>query len=743
MRLKVFSTGSFSLSEYSKLEVYIGSEQPVVVPLPANVSDFMDSVPANTDLITISGIAAPRFTPRASLKDKSVKRSVNYFPQPPDLSGNKVFYRLVDYVGNSTNWIQDGTIPSPPPAENLYWSNAAITATTGGSTVGLQGETLKAYQNLSATVEYKAQAASPAPAGGYAANTVINFSGTAITSNYSIFYVLANDSGNESNFINGGMVPAAPIEAAAALKLKNNGLNYQAVNLLQSSITLSNTLKIVVRTSVDSQTVDMLIGKASESTIGQDQYIESYAEGKNATSLKTDAINGGTLKFAYINSSGNESSYASDGASPGISDYVPARPESNNILFSNTTNTIKITNSNTGSENDIINVFEYVESTYFKRGYTGGAAVNGFAVNGVYALSGSAPIVDDGNMIAFSLESSYHNESVLRDSAAGPLAPVNTESLRAVYDGQKIYKIKNINESTDFIIPDGKKLNVYINSVYRGSRTASGADVKIDRQGGYSDFAVTPEFNGGNLTFTFVDVATGHESSSVPSTPTMVPPAISYQATIIPANYNGSNNGINFINDSLAQSVVNASAPGPTQQLAVAFTTTASSGNAIFEIINPNDSNKTALLEYPIISSGDQTGQFTLKTGALDTKLKDALGADGGVSFLTTNLWIINAVGNESYSTSASGSIRYDITAPMVSSIIANLSTDGIFTYNVTDKLTITFNENIVASGFALTDIKFPVVNDSFGAGATLGITSNKISVEALGSGTNGIIKVA
>ncbi|HOT76122.1 MAG TPA: hypothetical protein PK467_10065, partial [Candidatus Wallbacteria bacterium] len=133
MRLKVFSTGGFSLSEFSKLEVYIGTEAPVVAPVvapvPANVSDYMYSVPANTDLITLSvGVPSPEFMPQPS--KRSAVRGVNYFPQPPDLAGKKVFYRLVDEMGNSTNWQQDGVIPSPPPAENLYWSNAALTATT-------------------------------------------------------------------------------------------------------------------------------------------------------------------------------------------------------------------------------------------------------------------------------------------------------------------------------------------------------------------------------------------------------------------------------------------------------------------------------------------------------------------------------------------------------------------------------------------------------------------------------------
>ncbi len=332
MRLKVFSTGGFSLSEFSKLEVYIGTEAPVVAPVvapvPANVSDYMYSVPANTDLITLSvGVPSPEFMPQPS--KRSAVRGVNYFPQPPDLAGKKVFYRLVDEMGNSSSWQQDGVIPSPPPAENLYWSNAALTATTGGSAVGLQGETLKAYQNLSATVEYKAQAASPAPAGGYPANTAIVFSGAAITANYSIFYVLANDSGNESNFANGGMVPAPP----------DPQMDGKLSELATAYDTTSGIYKIKhtgsIEYTISSTYTSVYINQIKSGTISA-----SIAPGGYSSTPITPRSDGGALQFTYLNTTTNNES----ALSPVIS-IVPKAPVLTAAGLKNSTGQIIGTNS--------------------------------------------------------------------------------------------------------------------------------------------------------------------------------------------------------------------------------------------------------------------------------------------------------------------------------------------------------------------------------------------------------------
>ncbi len=339
--LSVNSSANIIFSENSYFQVYTGSTPPGANTTPLKV----------TESSTYGIISGTPILEYLSLQQ----------------AGNTVYYRLSDRAGNSNEWQADGVIPEAPPAETLTWSNAALKAFNASltDTIGAEGDILKVYENMSVITNYCASASSAAPAGGYPADSAIQCSGSLITNNYSVYYTLVNQSGNESDYTVGGMVPGPPDKALVASKLKlryndtfsNNG-NYEIYNNDNANISLTASLRIIIDDGVDKIVIGRTNGGitiASGSYAGAEGY--NNFESLNANGLKTSMTAGGILKFSYVNDdNGNESSYISDNTTPGFTDYVPPRPDYNNFRPAGVN--LKILNSSTGTSKDKVRLYE-------------------------------------------------------------------------------------------------------------------------------------------------------------------------------------------------------------------------------------------------------------------------------------------------------------------------------------------------------------------------------------------------
>jgi hypothetical protein len=462
----------------------------------------------------------------------------------------------------------------------------------------------------------------------------------------------------------------------------------------------------------------------------------AYSSAANTLVANPDGT-GGELGFT-VSANGNESTKYNAGA-------VPDRPDIGNITWHNAASAFKVLSA-LGTSEEKLSLYQKDGSSYLSKGSS--SIVGPYNPGIEYTISGTPPLIIGGKEAAYTMLNAVSgHESMVSGSAVVPAAPQFAEDLRVSYDGAGSYLVKNISTSQDFFIPAGQIFNVYIGGI-NTARPASGSIIPISANDGFGDFEVTQNSGGGALKFTLTDDASGNESDAI--APTTVPPFISYQAAVVPANQNGSGNSQNYINDNLALAVLNpVAAPSPTEQLQIAFNTTATGGTVMLELINPNDAGKAAYLSGTILGPpGNQNAELTLTTGTPGvTTLKDALGADVGVSFLASTLWIENASGNASTRASGSGLFKYDTTAPFPSMITATLAVDGVFNHNGTDKLEIFFAENInftTAPGSA--DIWFPVSGDGFGgAGSSFGTTATTITVTAPdeGGSNSGVIKKA
>ncbi len=389
---KVSTTGVINFSENSYFQVYIGSTPPDGTTSPNGASVSYMSSAVSLDILV--SLAATPLSP-----------------------GDTVYYRLADIVGNKSQWQADGVIPEAPPTEILTWSNASMSA-FNTSVIGSTGDKLKIYENMSATTNYRATASSAAPAGGYPANSIIQCSGDLITANYFVYYTLVNQYGNESNYTSGGMVPGPPDTASVVSKLKlryntggNNG-NYEIYNNDNAPVNLNASLKV----TIDDGTNKIVIGRTSVSTIATASYPGAAGydtpESLNGNGLKTTAVNGGTLKFSYIDgSTGNESSYASDSTTPGATDYVPPRPDYNNFLLTDP-DTLKIITSGTGTSKDIVQLYEKTSGGVYS--FLANTVSGPFVVGTDYTLSSSFFIASDGSA-SYSFKGISGNESVISD----------------------------------------------------------------------------------------------------------------------------------------------------------------------------------------------------------------------------------------------------------------------------------------------------------------------------------------
>jgi len=710
-----------------------------------------------------------------------------------------------------------------PNNSKITWSNTGLYGQISTTEqIGSGASIIKVYEKYNGAYTQKG---SVTGANGFIKGiTGADGGGLKITDDREAAYVYVNSYGNESPYIDDGIVPAAPSAAVANnLRLTYNAANYEVKNT-GAAVNLTNKLRVYVGSQ--------LIGATTSSSIGTSGFpsASSYVESDSSPVALSDALSlsGGSLQFTYTTPNGNESDFYNSAAS------VPTAPLLTNIYsacvkydttagityklsananvilaagtrayigpytiipsavaetinsgsFSTANSitanpdgsggTLGFTTFANGNESARTNVIgpvpdrpdeskikwlnglsqfaimsgQQVSTTseklklYQKDGTTYSpialANTEGPYTPGTnYSLGATPPLILAEKEAAFTAVSSISQcESSISAGGIVPAPPAFSQNLRTTYDTGMNYKLTNNSSTDDFVIPDGSKLNVYIDGILVGQRTASGANVIIPTLNGLSDFNLDLNYvlGGGNLTFTMSSASSNNESENTPVAPTMVPPKILFQASKIAPNDNSSGNVINYINQFLAMSVTQSPATDM-QRLAVMIDTgTLNNGTAVLKLVNAGNS---ALLNYGITGPNSQTGEFTLTPGS--PQLETALG-NTNLTFLTSYLWATDASSGNASWYSLDGTIGYDVIQPQITTITAApLAVDGAFAHDGNDKITINFSENINGTGVVETDFMLPVFGDTLGAGGISVSTTFKIEITATG-GSPGVI---
>lgn len=139
-----------------------------------------------------------------------------------------VYYRLVDDSTNKSTWVADGTIPAPPAAANLTWSDETSKFTVANVTIGDAASILRIYRRdenpATPTYTYLGRAVTDDTntdkKGAYAIGVhwAKQDGGWAVKvyndPKHFVAYTLFNDNGNESGYANdANAAPTAPSAA--------------------------------------------------------------------------------------------------------------------------------------------------------------------------------------------------------------------------------------------------------------------------------------------------------------------------------------------------------------------------------------------------------------------------------------------------------------------------------------------------------------------------------------------------
>ncbi len=233
-----------------------------------------------------------------------------------------------------------------------------------------------------------------------------------ISENQIVAYAYVNSAGNESPFIDDGIVPAPPSAAVASnLRLGYNGINYEVKNTGASAVNITSDLGVYAGT-----TFIGAIDYTKSSSIGASAFpnANSYIMTDSANSLNDPAISvAEDLKFIYIKD-GNESDYYNASA------QVPPAPSDIsliNVQYENPGMNYKLY-AYDGSVTIDAGTNAYIGSNiaYF---WNAGEIIDGYSANSITANP-------DGGVLAFTTLANG-NESYKSTIGDVPAKPDNTK----------------------------------------------------------------------------------------------------------------------------------------------------------------------------------------------------------------------------------------------------------------------------------------------------------------------------
>lgn len=233
-------------------------------------------------------------------------------------AGYGIYYRFKDCAGNISEWKSISNIPAPPDASKITYSTARNKVKFSAA-FGMTDDVLNIYSQAGdGTNMYYGWVL--APAGGFQNELFVldvDLASIEMMEGRKIMYSQVDSFHNESALANHTVsgvgtvfVPTVSMnDFIADLRIAYNGDNYQLYNCSSSVVILPYDLRISLSQAND--IVDdtaLVIGRIPKGTnLPASGFLTSgYTEGASATSLNT-SLQGGTIKFTYVDGYGNES----------------------------------------------------------------------------------------------------------------------------------------------------------------------------------------------------------------------------------------------------------------------------------------------------------------------------------------------------------------------------------------------------------------------------------------------------
>jgi hypothetical protein len=338
---------------------------------------------------------------------------------------NYVAYTITDENGNISAFVNDGQVPDAPAGGNIKWSDAK-SEFKPESQIGSEDTLLRVYRkNAANDYSLRGRAVNSInqdKKGDYKQSTTVrSYQDNSAIKIYNadgdkVNYTLINNSGNESDYADGDLVPNKPdvtklaySKAAKKTTVLAGVVNVDEINCILECYQSENESGSSGIVAKGMKTANF---KTYTGVLQEDQNID----------------NDKFILYTFMNSAGNTSAYASDGKVP----VAPTQDAVTASTFSNASGdiNIKATAFTTLTTNTRINVYEDNDGTYdtvnsIKKNRTALANNSGINVTKAATDDGlwSGTVINAAH-VGYTIETADGNESnVIFDANTIPAAP--------------------------------------------------------------------------------------------------------------------------------------------------------------------------------------------------------------------------------------------------------------------------------------------------------------------------------
>jgi len=324
-------TAAINCGEKAKLEIYFGSDP--IENTPATV--FKAAAVEHAIGALITGVA------------------------PQD--SKSIHYRLVDESDNKSTWVADGYVPEPPTAANLTWSDETSKFSVSNQAVANTDTILRIYRQNSSAYTYLGRAVNDGlntdKKGAYNAGTQHdakkadgNSVKVYIVPDDHVAYTLYHDAaGNESGYaVDSNVAPAAPNASALFVNAHEKTINCSASLNGSTNSSLRLCVKITRDLTTETWKATNLFANNSAITF---TFPGDFTQGTNVLTDFPKA--GDAVEFALESSTGQTSSFVSDGT-------IPAAPLSSaKFTYNAGTNQVNYQSDINGGDNTAYKLYVY------------------------------------------------------------------------------------------------------------------------------------------------------------------------------------------------------------------------------------------------------------------------------------------------------------------------------------------------------------------------------------------------
>lgn len=361
--------------------------------------------------------------------DGSYRVKNESFPDNPVLISENVAYSLYNKSGNESPYVDGGAVPAAISSGALTWSNARSIINISGSNIGTPSDKIMVYEkNNSEPYTYTYRGSNTFPVSGpFDIETnggiceVRTDDNNPVIINNNICYTLKNSLGNESKFLDGGPVPAAPpanniawSDRNSTIKITGDGFGSSTSKLSIYQKSLGQADYSYIGSPVDFG--EMISLKSGPYLSGSEYAVRGFIEGSYSSDpIIISLTEAAEVAYTIQDENGNESAYRSGGS-------VPAAPPAGSFRWSNATSNITISAGyNFPSTDETLQVYSYSNYNYSYSGKT--VSPGPYSANKSYDVRNGGNTTTISGEVHYTLLNNNGNESAYRSGGKVPATP--------------------------------------------------------------------------------------------------------------------------------------------------------------------------------------------------------------------------------------------------------------------------------------------------------------------------------